>query len=79
MSITSLINILEETFVSFPKQLFKKLEQWMNDNIQIVAQLSKNEAWKPYRQPMEQMYIERVDEKNILSYVHFARLCDVIK
>ena len=51
----------------------------MNDNIQIVAQLSKNEAWKPYRQPMEQMYNERVDEKNISSFVHFARLCDIIK
>ena len=51
----------------------------MNDNIQIVAQLSKNEVWKSYRQPMEQMYNERVNEKNILSYVHFARLRDVIK
>ena len=30
----------------------------MNENIQIVAQLSKNEACKPYRQRMGQMYNE---------------------
>ena len=58
MYITPLLNILVETFVSFQKKMFKKIEQWMNDNIQIVAQLSKNEACKPYRQRMEKMYNE---------------------
>ena len=51
----------------------------MNDNIQIVAQLSKVNAWNKDNQQTEQMYNGREDEKNILSYVHFERLFNFIK
>ena len=43
MYITPPFNIMEETFVSFPKLFDKKiLEPCMDTNIQIFAQLSKS-------------------------------------
>ena len=55
------------------------IEPWMNANIQISAQLSKTYVWNQDSQQMEQIYNGREDGKNIFSYAHFARLCDVIK
>ena len=51
----------------------------MNTHIQIVAQLSKVDAWNKENQQMEQIYNARQVLMNILSYVDFARLCVVIK
>ena len=50
----------------------------MNDHIQIVAQLSKFNAWNKHNQQMEQMYIGREELMNISSCVDFAKLCNVI-
>ena len=54
-------------------------EQWMNSNIQIVAQLSKFNVWNQHNQQMEQMYNRREELYNISIYVDFAKLCNVIK
>ena len=42
-------------------------------------QLSKIDVWNKHSQKMEQMYNGREDLKNILSYVDFTILCNVIK
>ena len=60
------------------KIIKKKLETWINENIQVVTQLSKIYVWKIYIQKKEHMYIGREDEKNILSYVDFTRLRNVM-
>ena len=46
----------------------------MNAHIQIVAQLSKVNAWNKENQQMEQMHHSREKMMNILSYVDFAKL-----
>ena len=51
----------------------------MNTNIQIFPQLPKVNVCDHHSQQTEQMYNGREDEKNILSYVHFERLCNFIK
>ena len=71
--ITSSLNILEEKMYHLQNYL-KKLEPWMNANIQISAQLSKTYVWNQDSQQMEQIYNEREYQTNILSYVHLARI-----
>ena len=51
----------------------------MNSHIQIVAQLSKFNEWNKENQQMEQMYNAREEMMNILSYVDFSKLCNVMK
>ena len=56
-----------------------KCLKWTNAQIQIVAQLSKVNVRNKYNQQVEQMYNEREEIINILSYVDFSKLCNIIK
>ena len=67
---------MEDKFVSFLELLFKQmLEPCINANTQIVAQLSKLNVQNQHNQQTEQMYNDREELKNILSYVDFSKLC----
>ena len=48
---------MEEIFVSLPNPFVKKIIiEWMNYNIQIVAQLSKFNSQNKYNQQIEKNY-----------------------
>ena len=49
------------------------LVRWINENYQVVAQLSRIDVWDKHIREKEHMYIGREDEENILSYVYFSR------
>ena len=51
----------------------------MNANIQIFDQLTKFNVWNKHNQQMEKMYNGREEFMNILSYVDFEKMCNVIK
>ena len=51
----------------------------MKSHVQIVAQLSQVNVWNKNNRKMEVMYNAREHMKNILSYVDFSRLFQVIK
>ena len=70
--IKSLLNIMDQNFVSLPKLFVNKmLIKWINANIQIVAQLSKVNVRNKHNQQMEEIYNERDILTNIFSYVGF--------
>ena len=79
MYITSPLNITEELFVSLPKLSVKEmLIKWMNSNIQNFAQLSKVYVCNKHNTQIEGIYHGRYEFMNILSYVDFAKTCNVI-
>ena len=51
----------------------------MNANFQIVDQLSKFNVCNQDNQQIEQIYNERKELMNIMSYVEFSKPCNVIK
>ena len=48
------------------------------DNIQVIAKLLRMYVWNKQKYKTEHMCIGREEENNILSYVDFLRLCNVI-
>ena len=55
------------------------LVPWIQENVRVLAQLSRIDARKTFIQKIDNIYIGREDDKSILSYVDFLRLCIIIK
>ena len=51
---------------------------WIQENVQVVAQLSITDLWNQQSQKMDNMIITREDYTNILRWVDFSRLSNVI-
>ena len=78
--IASLSKFMNET-LTFITKLFvnKMVNKWMNKHIKVVAQLSKVIKQNKENQPMEPMYVAREIGRNILSYVDFSKICNIMK
>ena len=54
------------------------LVPWIQENIHVIAKLSKNDVWNKHIQKKEDMFIERDNFKNNSGYCDYSIICHVI-